>query len=217
MTPVEGLLAFSAAAGLVTLTPGLDTALVLRTAATEGPARAMLAGIGISTGVLVWGLLAAIGLGILLSVSETAYFILRLAGAAYLFYLGAVMLRRAVRPPRGQTAEADPQARPARAEPTPFIWFRRGVLTNLLNPKVGAFYMTFLPQFIPAGANVLAMSLAMAFIHAVEGTLWFVVLVLATQSLARWIRRPSVTRMLDGLTGTVLIGFGLRLVAEARS
>ena len=95
MDVATALLSFSIAAALLTITPGLDTALVLRTAAVEGPRRAMLAGAGVVTGVLAWGLIAALGLGAVLAVSELAYRCLQLAGAAYLIWLGIGMLRGA--------------------------------------------------------------------------------------------------------------------------
>lgn len=217
MTPIEGLLAFTLAAAVVTLTPGLDTALVLRTAATEGPLRAMLAGLGICCGVLVWGLVAAAGLGAVLAASEIAYTALRIAGACYLLHLGFVMIRGARRRRRAPAPD-DPSAPapgpPPGPETTPGQWFARGLLTNLLNPKVGVFYVTFLPQFIPPGAGVLGLGMLMALIHAVEGALWFAALVLATGSLGAWIRKPRVSAALDRLTGGALILFGLKLAFE---
>jgi threonine/homoserine/homoserine lactone efflux protein len=200
------ILAFSAAAALLTLTPGLDTALVLRTAAVEGGRRAMLAGCGISVGAVLWGAVAGLGLGALLAVSATAYLVLKVAGALYLLYLGTGMLRSALRggtPPAGCEARGGARRRPA--------WFLRGLTTNLLNPKVGVFYVSFLPQFIPAGANVAAFSVMLAAIHAAMGLAWFGLLVLATRPLARVLRDPRVTRALDGVTGAVLVLFGLRL------
>lgn len=94
MTVEHALLAFTVAAGILTITPGLDTALVLRTAAVEGSRRAMLVGVGISVGVLIWGLTAAIGLSALLALSRLAFDALRLVGAGYLLYLGARLLFR---------------------------------------------------------------------------------------------------------------------------
>ena len=207
MDPTTALLGFSLAALLLTLTPGLDTALVLRTAAVEGGRQAMLAGGGIVAGVLAWGLIAAVGLGAILAVSQTAYAVLQLAGAAYLLWLGAVMLHRAV----GQrhhylsTEAFAPGARPSRR------WFLRGLLTNLLNPKVGVFYVSLLPQFLPEGVHVVAFSALLAGIHAAMGLLWFAALVLATRPLARWLQQPAVQRSLNALTGATLMLFGLRL------
>ena len=202
MDPLTAVLSFSAAAALLTLTPGLDTALVLRTAAIEGGRQAFLAGSGISCGALSWGIVTALGLGALLAVSETAYLVLQIGGAAYLVFLGGGMLKNALFGSRNGLETPDLPAEPRRGR----SWFLRGLMTNLLNPKVGVFYVSFLPQFIPAGANVPFFSVGMAAIHATMGLLWFAVLILATQPLSRFLRRPATMRSLDGMTGTVLIG-----------
>ena len=203
------LLAFSAAAALLTITPGLDTALVLRTAAVEGARSAMHAGAGIVCGVLAWGLLTALGLGAVLAVSETAYRLLQIAGAAYLFYLGGRLLWGVFTVAPATTDPAEPL--PSSDTASSRAWFVRGLLTNLLNPKVGVFYVSLLPQFIPAGADVVMFSVLLAAIHGAMGLVWFAALVLATRPLAHWLRRPRIVRALNGLTGLALIVFGLRL------
>ncbi|HRD35035.1 MAG TPA: LysE family translocator [Rhodocyclaceae bacterium] len=207
MDTPSALLAFSLAAALLTLTPGLDTALVLRTAAVEGGRRAMQAGSGIVVGVLAWGVIAAFGLGAVLAVSRTAYAVLQMAGAAYLLWLGLNLLwaARYDRPALPQEAGRDSPPGGGRR------WFLRGLLTNLLNPKVGVFYVSLLPQFIPADVPVVGFSVLLAGIHAAMGLAWFAALVLATRPLARWLRQPVVTRSLDALTGLALMLFGLRL------
>jgi len=221
MTPTTALLAFSIAAALLTLTPGLDTALVLRTAASTGGAQALMAGLGICLGCLAWGAIAALGLGSLLAVSTLAYDVLRYAGAAYLFWLGARLLLstigRKVDGGGHPGAASGPAAQvvPIAAD-SPSRWFARGFLTNVLNPKIGVFYATFLPQFIPAGVNVLGFSLLLAGLHAAMGMIWFAMLVAATRPLGRWLARPGVKRAMDRLTGLVFVAFGLRLVLERR-
>jgi threonine/homoserine/homoserine lactone efflux protein len=195
------LIAFTAAAALLTVTPGLDTALVLRTAAAEGARRAFAASLGICLGCLAWGALVAVGLGMLLQASELAYLALKWAGAAYLVYLGL----RLIFARRPEEAAGDGEPRP-RAN-----WFVRGLLTNLLNPKVGAFYVSFLPQFIPAGSSVPSTTLLLAAVHAGLGLLWFTLLIGATRPLARALRNPALVRGLDRATGGVLVFFGLRL------
>jgi threonine/homoserine/homoserine lactone efflux protein len=202
MSPLEpSLIAFTLAAALLTVTPGLDTALVLRTAAAEGARRAFAASLGICLGCLAWGALVAVGLGMLLQASELAYLTLKWVGAAYLLYLGF----RLIFAPRGEPGAGE-------SEPPPRSnWFARGLLTNLLNPKVGAFYVSFLPQFIPAGASVAWTTLLLAAIHAGLGLLWFALLIGATRPLARALRNPALVRGLDRATGGVLIFFGLKL------
>jgi threonine/homoserine/homoserine lactone efflux protein len=200
MTPLaSSLAAFTAAAALLTVTPGLDTALVLRTAGVEGARRALVAALGICLGCLAWGAVVALGLGILLQASRLAYAMLRYAGAAYLLWLGVQLLL-------SKRARFDPGARRGRGN-----WLARGFLTNALNPKVGAFYVSFLPQFVPAGANVPAMTLLLATIHALLGLAWFVLLVAATRPLARALARPEIIRALDRATGTIFLLFAARL------
>ena len=204
MSPIEqSLIAFTIAAALLTVTPGLDTALVLRTAAAEGSRRALAAALGIGLGCLAWGLVVALGLGILLETSALAYTVLRWIGALYLLYLGLQLIvsRRTDFLAGGAAA----------ASGSTGLWFRRGLLTNLLNPKVGIFYVSFLPQFVPAGANVPLTTMLLAAIHAGLGLIWFVALVAATRPLATALRRPEVIRTLDRLTGGVFVLFGAKL------
>ncbi|WP_419318802.1 LysE family translocator [Caulobacter sp. ErkDOM-E] len=208
MTTLQALLAFSFAAFLLTITPGLDTALVLRTAATEGPRRAFAAALGIGMGCLVWGVAAACGAGALLTASEHAYTALKWAGAAYLVWVGGKMLMR----PRDSFE-------PGAMAPTGgggLAALRRGLLTNLLNPKVGVFYISFLPQFVPTGANPATFGVLLAGLHVVMGLIWAGLLIAATAPLAGLLRKASVIRGLDRITGGVFIAFGLRLALERR-
>jgi threonine/homoserine/homoserine lactone efflux protein len=95
-------------------------------------------------------------------------------------------------------------------------WLVRGLLTNVLNPKVGVFYVTLLPQFIPRGGSIMSYSFLFTLVHVAEGLLWLTLLTIAIGPLRFWIRRPRVTRGLDCGTGTVLIGAGLALALERR-
>ncbi len=212
MTVGQALLSFTIAAGLLTITPGLDTALVLRTAAVEGPKQALLAGVGICLGCLIWGAAASLGLSALLAVSSLAYNALRIVGAIYLGYLGIQLLIRAF----GGTASnstASPRLKEQK-DPDGFSWLRRGVLTNLLNPKIGVFYLSFLPQFIPAGVPVWSFSILLALIHAIEGLLWFLLLTNATELLSTWLKRRRVVMALDSAMGAIFIGFGFKIAFE---
>jgi threonine/homoserine/homoserine lactone efflux protein len=212
MTIEQALLSFAVTAGLLTITPGLDTALVLRTAAVEGRKQAMFAGVGICFGCLFWGAAASCGLSALLAVSGFAYNALRIVGAIYLGYLGIKLFVRAF----ASTASSNP------VEPTlekdksgdTSVWLKRGLLTNLLNPKVGVFYLSFLPQFIPMGVPVWSFSILLALIHATEGILWFLLLTNATELLSGWLKRRSVVMALDSAMGAVFIGFGLKLAFD---
>jgi threonine/homoserine/homoserine lactone efflux protein len=190
----------------MTIVPGLDTALVLRSAVTGGRRQAFATALGINTGVLIWGAGAAVGISALLTASELAYTVLRFAGAAYMVWLGASMLWRARR--AGQGAEPD---RPVAAPGGVGRAWVRGVATNLLNPKIGVFYVALLPQFIPQGAPHLLTGVLLALVHNLEGMVWFTLLIVGTQLARGWLGRAPVRRVMDRLTGTVLIGFGLRL------
>lgn len=146
------------------------------------------------------------------AVSELAYRILQAAGAAYLVWLGARLLYAAMRRARVDRASSPVTDNcSATRSNAAARWFVRGLTTNLLNPKVGVFYVSFLPQFMPPNVNVVAFSTLLAAIHAALSLAWFIVLPLATRPFARALARPATTRALDGITGTVLIGFGLRL------
>ncbi|MBA4013216.1 MAG: lysine transporter LysE [Phenylobacterium sp.] len=204
MSPLEAIAGFAVAAGLLTILPGLDTALVLRTAAVEGPRRAALAGLGITLGCLVWGMAVAVGLGALLAASHLAFTILKWAGAAYLLWLGIGMLAR----PRRSFELGDAAAGPAGGELT---WLRRGLLTNLLNPKIGVFYVSFLPQFMAQGVPAGPFLVLLAAIHGLIGLAWFAVLITATRPLARALKRPAVVAWLDRVTGGVFVAFAARL------
>jgi threonine/homoserine/homoserine lactone efflux protein len=206
MSVTTALIAFLVAAGLLTITPGLDTAIVLRTAAVEGPRRAALAALGVVCGCLVWGVAVAFGLGILLAASHLAYVILKWAGAAYLAWLGVNLLFK----PR---TAFDLTAGPARLGGN---WWLRGLLTNLLNPKVGVFYVSFLPQFVPKDIAPTPFIVLLAVIHGMLGALWFAGLIAATTPLKRWLQRTVVVRWLDRLTGVVFLGFGARLAFDRR-
>jgi threonine/homoserine/homoserine lactone efflux protein len=205
------LLAFTAAATLLTITPGLDTAMVLRNAGRGGPRRGGAAALGIALGCVLWGVGAAYGLTALLPTSELAFTAVKWAGAAYLFWmgLGLVLGRRPVA--ALVPSEPAPAAVDEGAEA-----FRRGLLTNLMNPKVGIFYITFLPLFIPRGADVATFALLLTVIHVTISLAWFALLIALTAPLGRWLMRPRVSAWLDRATGLVFIGFGARLLLTDR-
>lgn len=207
MTVGQALASFAAVAGLLTITPGLDTALVLRTAATSGRRHAMAAAFGICLGCLAWGAAAALGLRVVLEAFRSAYDILRVVGAAYLVTVGARMIWRT------RTGVVD-ETRARAIDEGPLASFGRGLFTNLLNPKVGAFYISFLPAFIPRAVNPGRFGLLLASIHALEGVLWFSVLIALTATLGSWLRRPRVRRTLNQATGLAFIGAGAKLLWE---
>jgi threonine/homoserine/homoserine lactone efflux protein len=226
---VASLVAFAAFAALLTVTPGLDTMYVVRTAAVSGRAAAFAAACGVGLGCLCWAAAGGLGVTALLTASDVAYDVLRWGGAAYLCYLGVRALWRSRHAPDpaapGTPAPVPPGAVvpvPAGAAPDPAgpaaparrpagAALRVGLLTNLLNPKVGVFYLAALPQFMPRGVAPLPAALALGGVHVLEGLAWFALVIYAVRRAAGWFTRPVVRRRLDQVTGVVFIAFGVRL------
>ncbi|MCH9406416.1 LysE family translocator [Pantoea agglomerans] len=202
------LFSFLFAITILTLTPGFDTALVLRSAVAQGAKRASVTALGITLGCLVWGVAVGFGLGALLLASEMAYNLLKWLGAAWLLWLGLKLLLK----PR-QTAVDTQQ--PALQQGY-LACFSRGLLGNLLNPKVGIFYVSFLPQFIPAGASVALWCSLMALAHMLLGLIWNAVLIGGSHYFAAHLRKPRVLKVMDRLTGCVFIGFAAKLALSRR-
>ncbi len=264
MTLGQAALSFAVVAALMTLTPGLDTAIVLR-ATLRGGARAGWATAGgVVCGVFAWGLAGALGVSAALAASRTAFEILRIAGAVFLTWLGGRLLVRAARGRSyawgaGASATVAPRATSGRArvdsatsdaagsdaalpkrdsapgqhgsatygtarsssdsapgqQNSAWADARIGLGTNLLNPKVGAFYLAVIPQFLVEGIPPAAMGILLAGIHAVEGLAWFAVLISAAQAARHALAGQRVQRSLDALTGIVLVSFAARLTWEA--
>jgi len=206
-----GLLAFAVFAAVVTVTPGLDTMLVLRAAAVSGRRPGLATVAGIALGCLVWAGASALGVTAVLTASRVAYDVLRVAGAVYLCWLGARALWRA-RKPSGPGIEAAKSTVDDRQSVV--AAFRTGLTTNLLNPKVGVFYLSVMPQFLPPDIAVLPGSLALGAIHVAEGVVWLSLLVVAVGRARGWLTRPPVKRRLEQISGGVFIAFGLRLAVE---
>ncbi len=209
---LHDLLGFAVVAGLLTIIPGLDTALVLRATATRGRRHGAATALGVSTGALLWGAGAAVGVSALLTASANAYGAMRTAGAVYMVWLGARLLARALRPADRDALEPIEMRRDGHLVGS---WMR-GLWTNVLNPKIGAFYVAVLPQFIPAHASHLAVGVLLALVHDCEGLIWFTAIILGTHSVRALLRRRAAQRGIDALTGAALIGFGLRLSLSSR-
>lgn len=193
------------------LTPGADTALVTRSAVVHGKRGAAATALGTTTGVLVHTLLAALGLSAILAQSAVLYEAVKYLGAAYLIYLGMVSLRTAA----GKRSQATGE-RPSKLSHAGSACFRQGLLTNLLNPKVALFFLTFLPQFVqPAGHPLLQLTV-MGLTYAVLTLSWLLLYIYLLDLLRGWLSRPVAQRLLEGASGAVLLGFGLSLALERR-
>lgn len=201
------MLAYVIAAALLTITPGPDTMLVLRNTLRGGRTDGLRTTLGISSGLIVHATLSALGLSLILVRSAAAFDVVKLAGAAYLIWLGVQSLRSAWRgAPEIALAAAPRAARP----------FREGLLSNVLNPKVAVFYLAFLPQFIAPGDPVLLTSLLLAALHMVMGFVWLSGVAVAVQRAQRFVSSRTTRRWIDGACGTALVGFGVRLAWARR-
>jgi RhtB (resistance to homoserine/threonine) family protein len=190
---------------LLTITPGADMAMVARSVFMGGRRDALATTLGIAAGCMVWAIASAAGVAAVLAASETAYDALRLVGAAYLVWLGVQSLCAAVRGYAGApVADTGTTRRP----------FRQGLLTNLFNPKIALFYTTFLPQFIRPGDPVLLLSIAMASVHIVLGIVWLSAYAWLLDRAVDAFKGSRIRRVLDSITGAVLVGLGIRVAAD---
>ena len=198
------VLAFVGAAVLIVLLPGPDTLVVVRSILRGGRRQGTLTALGNLCGLTLWVLAAALGLAAMLEASEVGYAVLRIVGACYLVLLGVQAWRS-----RGQVGTPD-GGRPGVLG----TGFRAGILTNLFNPKVGVFFVTFLPGFVPDGASVLGTTLLFGAIFILLTALYWVLLLGLAGQVTRWMNTPTVRRRLDAATATVLVAFGVRLATE---
>lgn len=204
MSAVAALLGFSLVAALMAITPGLDTAVVLRTAIAEGARRAVLVSLGVIGGCLIWGISAALGLGALLRSAPHAFAALKWMGAAYLFWLGARFFFNArsefdvgeVRPLEGGSAAC----------------LRRGLFVNLLNPKAGLFYIGLLPQFAARDVPVTPFLITLTFVHAAISFSWFAVLIAVTKPATGKLKNAAASRWLNRISGVVFLAFAFSFV-----
>lgn len=201
------LLAFIGISLLLSVTPGPDMAVVTKNALAHGRRGVVLTTTGIALALAIWVSATAVGLSALLRASGELLFVLKLVGAAYLAYLGARTLLESRRRPADLLAEAPPPA-PARAI------FRQGFLSAISNPKLGVFFVTFLPQFVAPGQALLPRLLELGLIFAVIGWTWMVVYGFLITRIREVITAPRVRQWMQRVTGVVLLGFGARLALE---
>jgi threonine/homoserine/homoserine lactone efflux protein len=203
------LLAFLPVALLVIVTPGPDTAVTVRSALLGGRGPGVLTALGAITGQMCWTLAAAAGVTALLLASEPVFLALKVAGAVYLVYLGAQALRAAFR------GVAPEERLGAGRAISPATAYRQGLLSDLGNPKIGAFFTSLLPQFAGAHPGFGTM-VGLGAMFAVLTLAWLVAYVCAVDRAAAVLRRSGVRRAMEAVTGTVLVALGLRLATETR-
>jgi threonine/homoserine/homoserine lactone efflux protein len=207
MTLDAQLLAFVGISLLLAVTPGPDMAVVTKNALAHGRRGVLLTTTGIALALAIWVGATAVGLSALLRASGELLFVLKLAGAAYLAYLGVRTLLESRRRPADLLAEVPPPA-PAHAI------FRQGFLSAISNPKLGVFFVTFLPQFVVPGQALLPRLLELGLIFAVIGWSWMNVYGLLINRIREIITAPRVRQWMQRVTGVVLLGFGARLALE---
>ena len=206
---VLALATFTLAAVLIVLLPGPDTLVVLRNLTRGGARRGLATVVGVNIGLVLWVAAAALGLAAVLRASHVAYDVLRVVGACYLVWLGVLSLKG-----RREAAAQHAARRPARRGLLG-SGFGAGLATNLLNPKVGVFFVTFLPGFVPHGYPVAATVVLFGAVFIVLNVAYFLLLLALAGRVSTWMGTPNVRRRMELVTGTVLVAFGIRLAVES--
>jgi threonine/homoserine/homoserine lactone efflux protein len=208
---IHHLWLFIGIAAIVIVVPGPDTAIVTKNALLHGQRAALGTAFGVETGLAVWTVASAVGVASLVRASDTAFTALKLIGALYLVWLGIQALRAA----RGGGAHFDPEST-RRAHLGGRGGFRQGLLSDLANPKIGAFFTGLLPQFAGPGHSVLLPFLILGGLFVLMTVVWLCAYALVAVRASEVLRRPRVKAAIDGLSGVILIGFGVRLALERR-
>ncbi|MFF0699983.1 LysE family translocator [Streptomyces tendae] len=200
------LIQFLAAVGVLavlTVVPGPDMAIVTRRAVSSGWRDGLRTVGGITAGLMVWGVLAVAGLAAVLAASATAYTVVKLAGAAYLVFLGfqALLHSRRGRSQALATARTPPRGNP----------WRTGLVSNVFNPKIAVFYTGLLPALAPTGLSAHSGMALLVLVHAMLTAVWLGGYVMLLSKARSFFEKPAVRRGMDRVTGTVLIGFGLKV------
>ncbi|WP_139490652.1 LysE family translocator [Brevibacillus dissolubilis] len=190
----------------VVMSPGIDMALITKTTIGTGRKAGYQMALGITAGSLVHTFAAAFGLSAILMQSALAFEIVKYVGALYLIYLGVSAFITRKPGTNGQMKE--------RQTDEQHHAFKQGLLSNVLNPKVAMFFLTFLPQFVEAGAGTTQQLIVMGAIYTILSVTWFLAYVSFINYLREWLMSPKVQSVMDRVTGVVLIGFGLKLALE---
>jgi threonine/homoserine/homoserine lactone efflux protein len=202
--------AFAAVAAVVIVTPGPDTALTIRNTLRGGRRTGSATAVGVAAGQLIWASAASCGIAAALTASAVAFRVVQISGAAYLLLLGIASARHAV---RRQPPEPSRAAPPTHAVLTAF---RQGVLSNLSNPKMAAFFTALLPPFAVADAHPLATMFALGAAFSAMTLAWLCAYAAAAARAARLLRRDRVRRVLDGVCAVVFVALGIRIASDVR-
>ena len=208
-TDLHTLLTCLAAVTLLTLTPGVDTMLIIRNSARGGWQDGMVSSLGICSGLFLHAAISALGISLILLQTAWAFTLLKAAGACYLIWLGLASLKNAA----GNHSRGARFSQPSIAAVpfSPLRSFREGFLSNVLNPKAIIFYLAFLPQFVDPSGSPLAQSMLVALIHFSVAMIYQCLLASMVDRARNWLQRPGPDRLFNGLTGLVLVYIGARL------
>jgi len=209
---ITSLPTYLVAITLLTLTPGVDTMLIIRNTARGGWRDGAVSSFGICSGLFIHATISAVGISVILLQAAWAYSALKLAGAGYLAWLGYCSWRKVI---KKQTFAITNGELSRGNDFSTRRSLREGLLSNVLNPKTAVFYMAFLPQFIDPADSALAQSLFLAGLHFIIAMTWQCLLALMVKQAKGWLQRPLVSRVFDGVAGTVMIALGLRVAAES--
>ena len=210
---VSSVPAFLLAVLLISASPGPAMALIIRRAALRGLGGAVPTVLGLEAGLYLWALFAGAGFAALVAASEVAYLVLRVVGAGVLIVLGVRAWRAAWRG-RGDTLPVEPEPPAERRR----WWgaFGEGVLVQLANPKAAVFMIAFYPQFVPADGPVFATTALLGLLQITMETGFYLALAAGVARAGAWFRRPRIRARLEAVSGTVLVGLGLRVAVSGR-
>jgi threonine/homoserine/homoserine lactone efflux protein len=214
MEVVSSLPAFVLAVLLISASPGPAMALIFRRAALRGWRAAVPTVLGLELGLYCWALFAGAGFAALVAASEVAYLVLRIVGAAVLLALGIRAFRAAWRARRDIDAVVDPP--PVRGRRSSWGSLGEGLLVQLANPKAAVFMIAFYPQFVPADGPVFTTTALLGLLQVTLETGLYLALAAGVARAGGWFRRPRIRRRLDAVSGTVLVGLGLRIAVSSR-
>ncbi len=205
---MENYLLFVFMAFMLIILPGPDTALITKNTISKRKTAGIQTTCGTLTALLIHTLAAVFGLSALIVKSAFLFSILKYVGAIYLIYLGCKSFIFLLK--KQSNIEKDGEANKYVDE----SYFKQGFLTNLLNPKVAVFFLTFLPQFAGTGNNAFIEFFALGLTYTVLTLLWFIFYIYLINYISEFMKKPSTIRMVEGLTGGILILFGLKLAFE---
>jgi threonine/homoserine/homoserine lactone efflux protein len=212
---VEQLAGFLVVAVVVIVTPGPDTALTIRNTLLGGRHGGVFTAVGVAAGQATWTVATCAGLAALLASSEPLFRTVKLLGAAYLVFLGAQTFYGALRRRGSGRVGAMVGGKPTGGGLAASVALRQGLVSNLSNPKMAAFFPALLPQFAPAGDTAFGL-LSLGLLFASMTLVWLVAYALAVARAGDLLRRPAVRRAVESATGAVLVALGVRLATERR-